>query len=282
MVMRRIVFVLGLLIACSGRERENAATKPAADPPPERTAEAPLVTLELALVGEPLREQLAARHDPSSPLVTAEALLAVHHRIAAPWHIYWKNPGDSGLRTRLSLDGVGFEAGQVVYPGPDRFVASGGQVSYGWEREAVLFVPLAAIADDARVQLRSDWLACHESCIPGHTEIAMEMGELDRREDPIIRAMIDRIPEPAGDRLRTSWTDTRLRVEALGGARLLELFPYAHDHAILETVTPTDAALELGYRIDSPPPPDLGQGVVTLAAAGETRWLELAVAWPSP
>src|SRR5690606_19196766 len=108
----------GLLLACTGREREVAATEPAADPQPEAPSEAPLVTLELALVDDQLREQLAARHDPSSPLVTADALLAVHHHIAAPWHIYWKNPGDSGLRTRLALDGAGFEAGPVIYPGP--------------------------------------------------------------------------------------------------------------------------------------------------------------------
>jgi hypothetical protein len=269
---RTLALTLVGLIACS--EREPVASKPVAEPSssPEKAI---LVTLELALVGEELRERIAARHDPSSPLVTAEALLAVHHRIAAPWHIYWQNPGDSGVRTRLSFDLTGIEFGAVVYPGPDRFVASGGQVSYGWERDAVLFVPLTTIGADARIQLRSDWLACHESCIPGHSEFAANVAELERRGDPITSAMVDRLPEPASDRLRASWTENRLRVEPLGEVRLLEFFPYAHEHASSRTISASEAAIEI--EVDVTAPPETGQGVVSVELAGDTRFLELAI-----
>src|SRR5690606_30312251 len=173
-------------------------------------------------------------------------------------------------------------AGPVVYPGPDRFVASGGQVSYGWERDAVLFIPLARIGADARVQLRSDWLACHESCIPGHTVVAATIAELARLDDPVTAAMVDRIPEPARDRLRSRWTDNRLRVEPSGEHQLREFFPHQNQHAVLETATLGEAGLEIVYRFDTPPPAELGQGVVTLDVAGQTRWLELAAPWPTP
>ncbi|MFO7567369.1 MAG: protein-disulfide reductase DsbD family protein [Enhygromyxa sp.] len=279
---RPFILAIALLSACTGRERDPAATepKPVVESQP-KAPEAPLVTVELGLVGDELREALAARLGPDSPLVGAEALLAVHHRIAAPWHIYWKNPGDSGLRTRLSLELVGGESGPALYPGPNRFVAAGGQVSYGWERDAVLFVPLSQLGEDARVELRSDWLACHESCIPGHSKVEAVIASLERREDEITRAMIDRVPAPTGERLRASWSDRRLRVEPSDGGRVIEFFPYAHDQASLAASEQSDAVLELDYRLTGSPPAEQGQGVLTLELGGETHWLELAVPWPA-
>jgi hypothetical protein len=283
-VSRQVLIALALLLACTSREREPAATEPTTDP--QRDAEperAPLVTIELSVIGPEAHELLTAHHGPDSPLVRADKLLIVHHRITPPWHIYWTNPGDSGLRTKLSLDVTGAEAGPVVYPAPERFVASGGQVSYGWDQEVVLFVPLTNIVGDARVKVRSDWLACHESCIPGHSESSVELSRLVRRDEAIVREMVARIPEPAGDRLRTSWTGSKLRVEATAAdGKLLEFFPYASDKAILQETALGVDALELAYRFDGSPPAELGQGVVNLSSAGETRWLELATAWPSP
>lgn len=282
-VPKRWLIGFALLLACTGsREREPApAAQPAAvnesQAEPER---APLVTVELVLVGPEARALLEKRLGPSSPLVGAEQLLAVHHRIAAPWHIYWLNPGDSGLRTRLSFDATGVEIGSVAYPGPDRFVASGGQVSYGWEREAMLFVPLNNIADDASVGVRSDWLACHESCIPGHSQASASIGELVAGDQAIVRSMIERIPEPAGERLFSSWTDHELRLEPVGSEGLIEFFPYASEPAVLQDTSLNAGALELSYRFDGPPPAELGQGVVLIDSAGESRYWELAIPWP--
>jgi thiol:disulfide interchange protein DsbD len=276
--------MLAFLLACTSREREPAATQPTpetqSDAEPERP---PLVTIELGLIGEEAHALLTERHGPDSPLVRADNLLIVHHRIAAPWHIYWTNPGESGLRTKLSLDVTGAEIGPVVYPAPERFTAMGGQVSYGWEREAVLFVPLTNISGEPVIKVRSDWLACHESCIPGHSEATGELSNLVRRDEPIVRDMVARIPEPAGDRLRTSWTGTKLRVEStVADAKLLEFFPYASDKAIVVDTALGEDALEVNYRFDGPPPAELGQGVITFGSAADTRWLELATPWPSP
>lgn len=283
-VFRRLPLMLALLLACTSRERESAATQPSpqtqGDAEPERP---PLVTIELGLVGEQTRALLSERHGPDSPLARADELLFVHHHIAAPWHIYWQNPGESGLRTKLSLDVTGAEVGPVVYPAPERFTAMGGQVSYGWEREAVLFVPLTNVTDATVVKVRSDWLACHESCIPGHSEATGELSTLTANDDPIVRDMIARIPEPARDRLRTSWTGTKLRVEStVADAKLLEFFPYASDKAIVIDTALAEDALEVTYRFDGSPPAELGQGVITFGSAGDTRWLELATSWPSP
>jgi DsbC/DsbD-like thiol-disulfide interchange protein len=284
-VSRTILLALALLLACTGREREPVANEPADEPASETARDEPLVTISLSLIGPEAQKLLAARHDAGSPVLRGE-LLAVHHHITEPWHIYWLNPGESGLRTKLSLDLTGVTNEPVVYPGPDRFVASGGQVTYGWERNVVLFVPLIddgdGDGDGARVKVRSDWLACHESCIPGHSEVSVALSELVRFDTDHVREMIARIPESAGDRVRTSWAGSRLHVELSDeGTQLLEFFPYANEKAVLLATTPAATALDLEYRFDAPPPADLGQGVLRVQSAGETRWLELAVSWPA-
>jgi len=52
------------------------------------------------------------------------------------WHTYWKNPGDSGLPTRIRWTlPAGFEAGPIAWPSPERF-ATGPLASYGYDGEA--------------------------------------------------------------------------------------------------------------------------------------------------
>src|SRR5258707_1292635 len=52
--------------------------------------------------------------------------LAVHLTVEPGWHIYWDNPGDSGLPTKIRPRGPeGFEFGAPRSPAPVREVAEG-------------------------------------------------------------------------------------------------------------------------------------------------------------
>lgn len=277
--MARLSICLALLaplLACTTREPSVADSHRKPEPAPERP---PLVTVDLYLVEDAARERLAARLGPSSAVAQADMLLAVHHHIADGWHIYWKNPGESGLRTKLGVEPTQASAGEVLFPGPDRFEAAGA-VTYGWGHDAVLFVPLDAVGDGARVELHSEYLACAESCIPGEAKLEAVLAQLPRRDDAVTQAMLDRVPEPAGDRITTAWTDGALQVRPTSPTvQLTELFPYASDEALLGRQVPNAGALELHYRFTGPPP-DAGQGVLLATIDGKPRWLELAVPWP--
>ncbi len=264
-----------LLLACTTREPSPADAKP--EPVPER---GPLVTIELSLVDDAAREQLAARLGPESAVAQADLLLAVSHRIEDGWHIYWKNPGESGLRTQLDVTATNASASEVLFPGPDRFEAAGA-VTYGWGHEAVLFVPLDAVGDGARVDLHSRWLACAESCIPGETKLSGTVADLPRRSDAVVQAMLERVPEPAGPLVGAAWQDGALQLRpSAPGLTLTELYPYASDTAMLGQQVRNDGALELHYRFTGPPPAD-AQGVLLAEQDGKPRWLELAVPWPA-
>ena len=53
-------------------------------------------------------------------------------RIKPGWHVYWRNPGDSGLPTTIDWQlPSGFSAGNIRWPMPEHFVQSG-IGSYGY------------------------------------------------------------------------------------------------------------------------------------------------------
>ena len=63
--------------------------------------------------------------------------VAVVFDIAPHWHIYWKNPGDSGAATELTWRAPGNEIGPVQWPAPQVFrEAEGLLTTFGYEEEA--------------------------------------------------------------------------------------------------------------------------------------------------
>jgi thiol:disulfide interchange protein DsbD len=270
------LFAVFTLLACTAREPLYRDSEHEPELPPER---GPLVTVELGIVDDAARGRLAARLGPNSAVAQADVLLAVHHHIEDGWHIYWKNPGESGLRTQLDVTTTNATAGDVLFPGPDRFVGAGA-VTYGWGHDAVLFVPLDEVGEGGNVALHSQWLACAESCIPGDAQLVATIAELPRRDDAVTQAMLERVPEPAGQRIIATWQDGALRLRpASEGLQLTELFPYASDTALLGRQVPATGGLELHYRFTGPPP-EAPQGVLLANVDGTERWIELAVAWP--
>src|SRR5438067_6037154 len=99
-----------------------------------------IVTFSLALA---VRATMAA---PPKELVTATLLadvdsvkagkpftLGVLLKIKPGWHVYWKNPGDSGLPTRVTWKlPEGFTADELRFPIPTRFDQPGDIIGYGY------------------------------------------------------------------------------------------------------------------------------------------------------
>lgn len=97
--------------------------------------------------------------------------LALHQVLEKGWHVYWKNPGDSGLplETLWTLPD-GASVGAVDYPAPHR-IAIGPLVNYGHEGEPVFLATLTAPAEAAigsrlDIGLEATWLICADICVP--------------------------------------------------------------------------------------------------------------------
>jgi DsbC/DsbD-like thiol-disulfide interchange protein len=95
-------------------------------------------------------------------------------------HIYWHNPGDSGLPTELHWTiPQGFRRSDVQWPNPTAFVDDFlNETSFGYENEALVFVTVDApygpkAGDTIEVAVHAQWLVCLDdgACIPEDAEL---------------------------------------------------------------------------------------------------------------
>lgn len=169
-------------------------------------------------------------------------VLGVRFLIEPEWHIYWLNPGDSGITTTLEIGlPEGYRVHRLMYPGPVRFVASDGAVTYGYEKEVVLLaeidVPDDAQAGDAiDIAVRADWLVCKVACFMGDAEGQARVKVVG--DDEPTRAINGRrleqwkarVPQPlsALGEERASWSGSRAEPTleiAVGEGEKAEFFP---------------------------------------------------------
>ena len=96
------------------------------------------------------------------------------------WHIYWTNPGASGLPVELEWDlPDGFEAGEIQWPAPER-IPLGGLINYGYEGLVTLIVPIQApdsveVGRTVELNLEAFWLICKEVCLPGEASLRLAL-----------------------------------------------------------------------------------------------------------
>lgn len=106
--------------------------------------------------------------------------LGVTFAMEPKWHIYWKNPGASGLAPEFEWDlPEGFEAGEIEWLAPER-ISLQGLVSYGYKGTATLIVPVTAPADlepgtEIPVRLDVSFLICKEICLPGDASLGLTL-----------------------------------------------------------------------------------------------------------
>jgi DsbC/DsbD-like thiol-disulfide interchange protein len=130
----------------------------------------------------------AASHVQATVMADASAVaagkpftLGVLLKVDPGWHIYWKNPGDAGLATKVIWTlPAGFSAGELQYPTPEKFVLPGNIVCYGYENSVMLLTRVtpgagALPAEESRFSGKVSWLVCADVCIPGSQTVELSL-----------------------------------------------------------------------------------------------------------
>ena len=116
-----------------------------------------------------------AAAQPGRPVTVA---LRLQH--VPQWHTYWRNPGDSGLATRISWHlPAGWSAGPLQWPAPEK-LPLGPLMNFGYDGEVFLLTDLvppagAPTGGSVPVRARADWLACKDVCIPESAELSLDL-----------------------------------------------------------------------------------------------------------
>jgi len=111
------------------------------------------------------------------------------------WHLYWKNPGDTGLPPEIEFAFAGAQAaetGAIRWPAPVRFDGLGtGLASYGYSDQVLLSAPVDRLDGVDSVAVDVDVLICADECIPVafQLERAIPAADQSPKEE---RALFDR------------------------------------------------------------------------------------------
>jgi thiol:disulfide interchange protein DsbD len=212
--------------------------------------------------GRHVQASLVAETDavtPGQPL-----LVGLRLQMEPGWHTYWRNPGDSGLPTKVKWDlPEGFSAGSIQWPRPIRF-KFGPLVSYGYEGEALLpvevQVPSGLSSLEVRLVARVSWLECLDVCLPGKAELTLslpvEASASPGPAAPLFEEARRRLPTTDPD-----WTFSasagsggiELTVAPPAGTSLEEAYFYPVTRRVLDYSKPQSLRLSgRSYRIDLP------------------------------
>jgi thiol:disulfide interchange protein DsbD len=96
------------------------------------------------------------------------------------WHSYYKNPGDSGLPTKIKWQlPPGFKIGEIEWPAPTK-ISMSGIVNYGYENQVLLLSRLQVpknLTPGQKVTLTAqvDFLVCKEECVPAKAVVSQTL-----------------------------------------------------------------------------------------------------------
>lgn len=113
-------------------------------------------------------------------------LAALQFKMEKGWHVYWRNPGDSGEPPKIQWQmPAGFHAGAMEWPAPEK-LTSPSIVDYGYENEVLLLVPVRAPANlksggAETLGAEVNWLVCSEMCIPGKAQLSLALPVAGRK-----------------------------------------------------------------------------------------------------
>ena len=184
------------------------------------------------------------------------------------WHVYWRNPGDSGEAPSVAWTvPARFAVDAIDWPAPTRLPV-GPLANYGYEHEILLPARLHVPDDLAGVsavdvRARARWLVCNEErCVPGASELPLVLPVGAGAPAPsatatLFQAIRARVPTPppSGWTIGVTADDHTLSVAVRGLPAPLDgpvlFFPFSREivePAAPQPVTPADG----GFRLDVP------------------------------
>lgn len=172
---------------------------------------APLVTLDAK---NPSYASLVSAYRAVRPGDTFDVALRV--KMEPGWHIYWQNPGESGMAPTLAWKlPAGWKACAIRWPTPVR-VDVGGVVTYSYLDEALLLVRLTAPANaptgPAKLSVLAKWLVCREGCLPAQASLSLPIRVASRKMAdpdwaPRLAEADRRLPRASSAFGLTAWRD---------------------------------------------------------------------------
>lgn len=214
-------------------------------------------------------------------------LLAVEWTIAPHWHIYWTNPGDSGIATKVRFDAASKDKfGPVRLPAPVQWMGLGDILGYGYMDHTAFFAKrLPGLAPHQEIEVKLSWLVCKHECHRGRIRKYISASAKAQPFTPRLRQAYQRLPTAANPALtQARWTpktpgQVQLDLRANRGT-LTEFYPLVSPAPIQHRLQ--EGKLSLSYKSPpSTPQSPTPLGVFGIRVGETTTYHELSLPWPS-
>lgn len=164
------------------------------------------------------------------------------------WHVYWVNPGDSGLPPEIYWDDLpeGVELGEFSWPTPHPIRVET-LMNYGYEHQVVLPFEIqvpetAQPGDTLTLTGEGSWLICLDICIPEGGDLRIDIPiaaqpVIDEASSEAISRSLAHSPMPVTGAATFSqtadafqvWVEDADLAEAVSGATEIRLLPDEHN-----------------------------------------------------
>ena len=143
------------------------------------------------------------------------------------WHIYWKNPGDSGLAPRFAWESSGgIAVAPPQWPYPQR-ITVGPLVNYGYDKVAIPFPATLSAppphATSTSVMLSLQYLVCKDECLPGEAQLELQIPISKTAAPP---GQYERLFAEAQTKVPTQLDRVSIAVEEQQDRIILALIPF--------------------------------------------------------
>jgi len=173
------------------------------------------------------------------------------------WHVYWKNPGDSGMAPKFAWQlPTGFTKDDIAWPVPER-IPVGPLVNYGYSDRVLFAVTMHApknlTTPQVEIGLRANWLVCEETCIPGKGTFTLTLPVSAAPANPsaehaTFEQWKTRLPLQTQSSAQVQSHDDALvlRVDGLRQETLYEAFFFPEDAEVIQAAAAQRATLKNG------------------------------------
>lgn len=233
--------------------------------------------------------EIISDHEQATPGQTFRGALKL--TIDEKWHVYWRNPGDSGLPPEILWDDLtNVEPGEFAWPAPNPQPLET-LMNYGYEDKLVLPFAVTVPSEAGGSVILSglaQYLICKDICIPEEAQVALmlpvgdvaipntvtaiDFAEADSQIPMTFagEATIDR----SGEQWQLSLADPALRAGLDADLKSIRFFP--NDHQILHPAEQPIAFGDSGLTMSLTEAPGLGtdgelSGVVVLEDVDANR-----------
>lgn len=130
-----------------------------------------------------------------------ETLIGLYFEPEEHWHVYWKNPGDSGAAPKFIFSSETASIGPTLWPYPQRLPVEH-LTNFGYEGAVAYLFSVRPKENISEVQMniKMEWLVCNIECVPGFAELHFkrpthhQSSQWQKEDFEIIKKFSSRIP----------------------------------------------------------------------------------------